>query len=204
MEMAAMSRIDEAGERRPFYMFIDEFQDFTANEGAAKTLAQILSECRKFGLYLHLAHQTLGQLHHRISSALGNVGIRVVFSIDREDAQIMAPKLFSVDTEAIKHDAQTDTQHPLYQQLNEQWEQKTATIQRLQPRYALVKRRNAPAVHIKTARIPSYRVTGGQVDTLQKELAKTHGVALDSLPPARPRPVPVPVPISLSDWEPAA
>ena len=36
-----MSRIDQEGERKPFYMFIDEFQDFTANEGAAKTLAQI-------------------------------------------------------------------------------------------------------------------------------------------------------------------
>src|SRR5215211_1661298 len=173
MEMAAMSRIDEAGERKPFYMFIDEFQDFTANEGAAKTLAQILSECRKFGLYLHLAHQTLGQLHGRISSALGNVGIRVVFSIDREDAQIMAPKLFSVDTEVIKHDAQTDTQHPLYLQLNEQWEQATATIQRLAPRFALVKRRNAPVVQIKTARIPSYGVTYTQVDTLQTDLART-------------------------------
>jgi type IV secretory pathway TraG/TraD family ATPase VirD4 len=68
MEMAAMSRIDEPGERKPFYMFMDEFQDFSANEGAAKTLAQILSECRKFGLYLHLAHQTVGQLHsHQLS-----------------------------------------------------------------------------------------------------------------------------------------
>src|SRR5215212_4199772 len=150
MEMAAMSRIDQEGERRPFYMFIDEFQDFSANEGAAKTLAQILSECRKFGLYLHLAHQTLGQLHGRISSALGNVGIRVVFSIDREDAVIMAPKLFSVDTEAVKHEAQTENQHPIYAPLQDQWENATASIQRLRPRHALIKRRNAPAVEITT------------------------------------------------------
>src|SRR6185503_12482679 len=126
MEMAAMSRIDEVGERRGFYLFIDEFQDFSANEGAAKTLAQILSECRKFGLYLHLAHQTLGQLHHRISSALGNVGIKVVFSIDRNDAEVMAPKLFTVDTEQVKHEAQTETQHPLFSPLSEQWEQAVA------------------------------------------------------------------------------
>jgi len=31
MEMAAMSRIDEVGERKPFYLFIDEFQDFSAS-----------------------------------------------------------------------------------------------------------------------------------------------------------------------------
>jgi len=54
----------------PFYLFLDEFQDFCANDGAAKTLAQILSECRKFGLHLHLAHQTLGQVQQRVSSAL--------------------------------------------------------------------------------------------------------------------------------------
>ena len=89
MEMAALSRKDQAGKRLPFYLFLDEFQDFCANDGAAKTLAQILSECRKFGLHLHLAHQTLGQLQQRISSALGNVGIKVVFAVDREDAEVM-------------------------------------------------------------------------------------------------------------------
>jgi hypothetical protein len=199
MEMAAMSRIDQDGERKPFYMFIDEFQDFSANEGAAKTLAQILSECRKFGLYLHLAHQTLGQLHGRISSALGNVGIRVVFSIDREDAVVMAPKLFSVDTEAVKHDAQTESQHPMYSPLQEQWENATASIQRLRPRHALIKRRNAPIVQMRTARIPPYRATNQQVDALQRYLAQTQGVPLASSEPARP---PAPAPVTLVDWEP--
>jgi len=204
MEMAAMSRIDEVGERRPFYLFIDEFQDFSANEGAAKTLAQILSECRKFGLYLHLAHQTLGQLHSRISSALGNVGIRVVFSIDREDAVIMAPKLFSVDTEAVKHDAPTENQHPLFENLQNQWENATATIQRLSPRHALIKRRNVPAVHIKTARIPSYRVMSTQVDALQKDLARTHGLPLDSSTTTQPTRAPIAHSVTLVDWEPVS
>ncbi len=202
MEMAAMSRIDEIGERRPFYLFIDEFQDFSANEGAAKTLAQILSECRKFGLYLHLAHQTLGQLHQRISTALGNVGIRVVFSIDREDAQIMAPKLFSVDTEAVKHDAPTENQHPLFENLQNQWENATATIQRLAPRHALVKRRNTPVVEIKTAHIPSYSVTSYQIDTLQTELVKTHGVPLSGLVTPSIN-VQRTEPLRIVDWEPA-
>ena len=202
MEMAAMSRIDETGERRPFYLFIDEFQDFSANEGAAKTLAQILSECRKFGLYLHLAHQTLGQLHHRISSALGNVGIRVVFSIDREDAVIMASKLFSVDTEAVKHEAPTENQHPLFENLQNQWEDATATIQRLSPRHALIKRRNAPVVQIKTARIPSYHVTHTQIDNIQKELARTHGLPLDSSTTTAMAGTPAAPTVQLVNWEP--
>ena len=59
LEQGARSRKDARGNRRPFYFCIDEFQDFCANDGAAQTLAQILSECRKFGLHLTLAHQTL-------------------------------------------------------------------------------------------------------------------------------------------------
>ena len=63
IEQAALSRKGEpARSRRPFYFYIDEFQDFCATESSAVTLAQILSESRKFGLHLTLVHQTLGQL----------------------------------------------------------------------------------------------------------------------------------------------
>lgn len=199
MEMAAMSRIDQEDNRRPFYLFIDEFQDVTSNEGSAKTLAQILSECRKFGLYLHLAHQTLGQLHNRISSALGNVGIRVVFSIDREDAIIMAPKLFSVDTEAVKRDAQTETQHPIYAPLQEQWENATASIQGLRPRHAFVKRRGAPAVEMTTSRVAAYTVTSRGVDAIKTKLARTSGEPLSDI--TQPK-TPAAAPITLVDWAP--
>src|SRR5207244_2860880 len=128
MEMAALSRKDTRDNRQPFYLFLDEFQEFCAGDGAAKTLAQILSECRKFGLHLHLAHQTLGQVQERVSSALGNVGIKVVFAVERQDAEVMARKLFAVDTVEVKHDAQTDVQHPLYSPLPEQWERAVAAI----------------------------------------------------------------------------
>ena len=89
MEQAATSRSDA---RRHFYLYLDEFQDFCANDGGTKTLAQILSECRKYNLHIHLAHQTLGQIQSRVESALGNVGIKVVFPLDYEDAQVMAQK----------------------------------------------------------------------------------------------------------------
>jgi hypothetical protein len=129
---------------------------------------------------------------------LGNVGIRVVFSIDREDAAVMAPKLFSVDTEAVKHEAPTDNQHPVYSPVQEQWEQSTATIQRLAPRHALIKRRNAPVVQIRTAHIPSYRVTNNQIDTIQQDLARTHGLPLTS----STTPAPAVPTVTLVDWEP--
>jgi type IV secretory pathway TraG/TraD family ATPase VirD4 len=99
LEQAARSRKNQTV-RPPFYCFIDEFQDFCSNDGGEKSFSRILSECRKYGLFLHIAHQTLGQLGERIASALGNVGIKAVFVVDREDAEILAKKIFFVDTYA--------------------------------------------------------------------------------------------------------
>ncbi|MCI0627470.1 MAG: type IV secretion system DNA-binding domain-containing protein [Acidobacteria bacterium] len=201
MEMAALSRKDHHRARRPFYWFLDEFQDFCAGDGAAKTLAQILSECRKFGLHLHLAHQTLGQVQQRVNSALGNVGIKVVFAIDREDAEVMARKLFAVDTEQVKHDAQTETQHPLFSPLPEQWEQAVATIQELPARTALVKRRGRGVVQMRTEPIAPYQVSPHDVDILVERLARAHGVALTSVTQTQPAPTRPAAPIRLVDWE---
>jgi hypothetical protein len=199
MEMAALSRKDNHQTRRPFYLFLDEFQDFCAGDGAAKTLAQILSECRKFGLHLHLAHQTLGQVQARVSSALGNVGIKAVFAVDRQDAEVMARKLFTVDTEEIKHDAQTETQHPLYSPLTEQWERAVAALQALTPRNAVVKLRGRSVAQIRTEPIRPYQVSAEAVDELLVRLARTHGV------PARRTSEPVvqetPQPTVFLDWE---
>jgi hypothetical protein len=200
MELAALSRKDQQ-QRRPFYLFMDEFQDFCSGEGAAKTLAQILSECRKFGLYLHLAHQTLGQIHERVSSALGNVGIKVVFSIDRNDAEVMAPKLFTVDTKQVKHEAQTETQHPLFSPLSEQWEQAVKAIQSLPPRMAFVKRREAGLVQVRTEPIPLYQVSQADVDALEAHLARIHGIPIFQVSPSSPERKLLMKPTQLVDWE---
>ena len=82
LEQAARSRKElEGSNRKPFYFCIDEFQDFCSNDGAAQTLAQILSECRKFGLHLTLAHQTLAQINERMKGALGNIQLKVIFRV---------------------------------------------------------------------------------------------------------------------------
>lgn len=202
MEMAALSRKDQHTHRRPFYLYLDEFQDFCANDGAAKTLAQILSECRKFGLHLHLAHQTLGQVQHRIASALGNVGVKVVFAVDREDAEVMARKLFAVDSDEIKHEAQTETQHPMYSPLPEQWERAVAGIQELRPRTAFVKRRGHRVAHIHTQPVRPYRVTVHEVEEVMRRCAQVHGVPLSHTLAVSPAPSRPPEPVHLIDWEP--
>jgi len=55
-EQAALSRSRiSLNQRRPFYLYIDEFQDFACNPGAAETFSHMLSQVRKFGLHLTLA-----------------------------------------------------------------------------------------------------------------------------------------------------
>ena len=83
---AAMSRQNLAkGERIPFFFYVDEFQNF-----ATETFNEILSEARKYGLWLTVAHQFISQIPPTISDALfGNVGNLISFRISSEDATYM-------------------------------------------------------------------------------------------------------------------
>ncbi len=88
---AAFSRVDliGKGEMHPFYMYIDEFQNFTT-----PSIATIFSEARKYKLILNVAHQYLDQLTDEIrTSVFGNVGTRCVFRVGEKDAQFFEPML---------------------------------------------------------------------------------------------------------------
>lgn len=85
LEGAALSRsnIDEE-HRRPFYCYIDEFQNF-----ATESFAGILSEARKYGLGLTLAHQYLDQLDEDTRHAVfGNVGSLMSFQVGSNDPPV--------------------------------------------------------------------------------------------------------------------
>lgn len=87
--MAALSRIDQSeNDRKDFYLYIDEFQNFTT-----KSIAIILSEARKYKLNLIIAHQFIKQLKDEIrDSVFGNVGSIVSFRIGPDDAEFMKNK----------------------------------------------------------------------------------------------------------------
>lgn len=88
-QLAAYARADTppAG-RRPFLLLVDEFPFFVTD-----SFAELLSEARKFGLGLVLAHQYLGQLSETLRAAvLGNVGTSIVFRVGAEDALALAPE----------------------------------------------------------------------------------------------------------------
>ncbi len=90
LQLAAMSRADvPEAKRRPFFLYVDEFQNF-----ATESFATILSEARKYRLGLTLAHQYLDQLDDATRSAVfGNVGSMVSFQVGADDAEDIAEQL---------------------------------------------------------------------------------------------------------------
>lgn len=178
LEQAAVSRQDmPSHERLPCYAYIDEFQDFAANPGSVKSLAQILSECRKFGLHLTLAHQNLSQLSERMWGAIGNIQTRVIFGVARQDAEWFAREVGNVDTQAVKHEAQQDGQHPVFAPLAEQWEEWTSQLKRLPARQALVAGFDGSVTRIWTVTIPAYGVTDEDVEAFCRQSLKRHGIS---------------------------
>ncbi|MBI4101273.1 type IV secretory system conjugative DNA transfer family protein, partial [Candidatus Microgenomates bacterium] len=88
IQLAAMSRANIEGleQRRPFYLYVDEFQNF-----ATSSFAVILSEARKYGLYLTIANQYVAQMAEEVRDAVfGNVGTMIIFRIGADDAQYIA------------------------------------------------------------------------------------------------------------------
>ncbi len=87
--VTALSRTSIKPEHREsFHLYVDEFQNFTND-----TVAQMLSEARKYGLCLTLANQSLSQLRARqglqnvAEAVLGNVGNMVAFRLGPGDAE---------------------------------------------------------------------------------------------------------------------
>jgi hypothetical protein len=92
-QLDAMSRADiPEAERRDFYLYVDEFQNF-----ATQSFATILSEARKYRLNLTMAHQYVGQLVLKgentealKDAVFGNVGSIVSFQVGADDAEPMS------------------------------------------------------------------------------------------------------------------
>lgn len=90
LQLAAMERVRiPENERRDFYLYVDEFQNF-----ATESFANILSEARKYRLNLIIAHQYIAQISNsegsKVSDAVfGNVGTMIIFRVGAEDAQFL-------------------------------------------------------------------------------------------------------------------
>ncbi|MEK7663857.1 MAG: CxxC-x17-CxxC domain-containing protein [Patescibacteria group bacterium] len=84
LQLAAMSRVDiPEEERKDFYLYVDEFQNF-----ATESFANILSEARKYRLNLIVGHQYISQMEDEVRDAVfGNIGTIATFRVGAEDAE---------------------------------------------------------------------------------------------------------------------
>jgi hypothetical protein len=140
-EVASLSRADIPEEQRSQYHFLlDEFSMFSAQ--SEESLARVLSLCRKYGLFLTLAHQTWSQVSQRLQGALQNT-VSIAFKLGRSDAQWAAPRFGHFDPYVVKHIVedpdQVERTHPVYFNLQETHEGWTKALEQLNPREAFVR-----------------------------------------------------------------
>lgn len=93
---AALSRQDVPVEqRRPFNLYVDEFQNFATTD-----FAQMLSEVRKYNVSLTLANQFVSQLDEQVRDAIfGNVGTLMAYRVGMQDAAILTKEFEPVFNE---------------------------------------------------------------------------------------------------------
>jgi hypothetical protein len=123
-EQGAQARADTVAENRhgSHHLILDECFLFTAQDST--TLSHILSQTRKYGLHLVMAHQTWNQIPEGLRGSLQNCDVDVVFRLGRADAEdtspmvAAAPNLLTVKDEVVDAAAKERT-HPTFYPLSE-------------------------------------------------------------------------------------
>ncbi len=169
IQIAAFSRSDlPQSKRTPFYLYIDEFQNF-----ATDSFAVILSEARKYGLSLVMAHQTLSQISEELRSLiLGNAGIQVYFRMNRHDAQLLAKEAFAYSGYEIKTHSLRGAR---YWSLGEEWEHYTEALQSLPPRVCIAKHKiEGGILTLQTAEVESAHEILGMKEGVYSEFLQAY------------------------------
>jgi SHS2 domain-containing protein len=172
IRMAAFTRSDIPKEKRiPFYLYIDEFQNFATEE-----FIDTLSEARKYGLVLIMAHQNLSQLPKQLQdSILANCGIQCYFRVCRRDAEILAKEAFEttgLEVKAVKLGAEyLDYDWFSYP---EEWEKYIQELENLSNRCFYAKHKiEGGVLPLRTADVlPAHEEFGMGRDDFEKLLAE--------------------------------
>jgi hypothetical protein len=87
----ARTRIPES-QRRDFYLYVDEFHNLVT-----ETFENLITEARKYGLCMTVAHQYMMQALPRVQAAvLGNIGTIIIFRVGGDDAVKLKPEMAPV------------------------------------------------------------------------------------------------------------
>jgi hypothetical protein len=101
----------------------------------------------------------------------------VIFGVARRDAEWLAREVGSVDTQAIKHESQTDTQHPVFAPLAEQWEEWAVALKCQPARQALVAGHDGSVRRIWTLPIPRYTATDEMLEEMRRASLRRYGIS---------------------------
>jgi hypothetical protein len=189
-EVAALSRADIPEEKRnPYMLILDEFSMFSAQ--SEESLSRILSLCRKYGLFLTLAHQTWSQLSDRLKGAVQNT-LDIAFKLGRSDAEWAAPRFGQFDPMRIKHEVedpwQVNRSHPVFFGVQETFEEWTKALEQLQRQEAFVKLGNKTA-KIRTLTVPPMKSSREELTRIKNEYAARLLRPKEDVAPAIDRPV---------------
>ena len=145
-EQAAYARGAPGSRRTPYHLILDEFPMFTAQ--SEEGLANVLSRTRKYGLFLLLAHQTLGQVSTRLLGALQNTML-LAFALGARDARAMAEDLAHFDPEETKEAAVGEGEEERtiagFTSVPEAYQKLKDELALLQPREVILKNRHQPS-----------------------------------------------------------
>ena len=90
IEAMKRGRIRNKGKRRPFYLYIDEFQNF-----AGGNFTGIINETGKYNLSLIIANQSLEQLTKELRQSVLSCGLQAYFRVPRHDAELLAKEAYA-------------------------------------------------------------------------------------------------------------
>jgi hypothetical protein len=175
------------------YLILDEFHQFVAQ--SADALTGMLSQTRKFGLFVVLSHQTRDQVPERLRGALQNVELDVVFRTGRQDAEVLARGVGTVDPLAVKK------QEPVYASqdgqptvidyrsreftLAEQWELITQRVAGQPKRHAVVSHPSGAVVRITSPHLPDPHPDPAELARIEEHYLQTCFLPASEISPAR-------------------
>ncbi len=210
-EVAALSRENVPPEQRRHYeLIMDEASMFVSQTEAG--LSRILSLCRKYSLFVSVAHQSLSQFSSRMTSALQNA-ISIGFRTGREDAEWAARRFGRFDETDVKHLVDdphaVERTHPVFSSLPEQHERWVRAIEELGRGEAYI-RSGHTTTKIRTRILPRVKASRDQIEAIAKQYATTLMTpaaevrALVDRPTVMPAVGPTSAPIAIWSREPLA
>lgn len=162
-EQAAVSREDTQS-RRTHVLVIDEFAKFSAkSEEAMQTM---LSQTRKYGLFIVMAHQNWTQASEKLRGAMGNARLKIAFQLDRPDAEITARAFTKVEARTV---TSREEQTVVSVSANDQVEAITQELANLPPRHAIVKLPDLSVHRMVTLPVPDPKIDTTAIEREQIE-----------------------------------